>query len=58
MDVLYETAVYRIRAVTQLLEGPAFEERVYSELARILVIALPCDVLDVIGRRVRPQICA
>jgi hypothetical protein len=46
--------------VTQLREGLAFEEGVYNELARVLMIALrkSCDVLDVISRQVRPQICA
>ncbi|SDB66408.1 hypothetical protein SAMN03159382_05767 [Pseudomonas sp. NFACC23-1] len=40
LDELYETAAYRIRAVTQLLEGMVFEEGVYSELARVSV--MPC----------------
>lgn len=58
LDVLHETATYRIRTVTQLLESFAADEGVYSELARVLVTSLRdgCDLLDVVGRRLRMQV--
>ena len=45
LDVLHETAAYRIRTATQLLESLATDEGVYSELARVLVTSLRggCD---------------
>jgi hypothetical protein len=63
LDVLHETADYRIRAVTQLLENLAMREEIHSDavvlhdFARVLAIALRdgCDLLDVIGRRLRAQ---
>ncbi|MBV7546547.1 hypothetical protein KW849_09610 [Pseudomonas sp. PDM26] len=58
LDVLHETAAYRIRTATQLLESFAADEGVYSELARVLVTSLRdgCDLLDVVGRRLRMQV--
>jgi hypothetical protein len=40
LDVLHETAAYRIRTATQLLESFAVNENVHSELARVLVTSL------------------
>ncbi|WP_422394327.1 hypothetical protein [Pseudomonas poae] len=58
-DVLHDAAVYRIRAVTQLLENLAFRDQLSSDavvlqdFAQLLAIPLRdgCDVLDVISRR-------
>ena len=60
LDVLHETAAYRIRTATQLLETFAANEGVYSELARVLVTSLRdgCDLLDVVGRRLQMQVSA
>lgn len=66
LDVLYETAAYRIRAVTQLLENIAFREELSSDAVVLhdfaLLLAIPlrdgCDVLDVIGRRLQAQAMA
>ncbi|QXI54288.1 hypothetical protein [Pseudomonas alvandae] len=63
LDVLFETADYRIRTVTQLLENIAFRSEissdtlVLSDFCKVLTIALRdgCDVMDVIGRRLRAQ---
>ncbi|AHL32077.1 hypothetical protein CD58_03860 [Pseudomonas brassicacearum] len=63
LDVLFETADYRIRTVTQLLENIAFRSEissdtlVLSDLCKMLTISLRdgCDVMDVIGRRLRAQ---
>ncbi|VVN81447.1 hypothetical protein [Pseudomonas fluorescens] len=63
LDVLHETADYRIRAVTQLLENLALREEIHSDavilhdFAQVLAIPLRdgCDLLDVIGRRLRAQ---
>lgn len=63
LDVLYEAAAYRIRAVTQLLENLAFREEISSDavvlhdFAHLMAIPLRdgCDLMDVIGRRLRPQ---
>ena len=63
LEVLHETADYRIRAVTQLLENLAMREEIHSDavvlhdFARVLAIPLRdgCDLLDVIGRRLRAQ---
>jgi hypothetical protein len=59
LDVLHDAAVYRIRAVTQLLENLAFREQLSSDavvlqdFAQLLAIPLRdgCDLLDVISRR-------
>ncbi|MBT0627340.1 hypothetical protein KIH32_25840 [Pseudomonas fluorescens] len=59
LDVLHDAAVYRIRAVTQLLENLAFREQLSSDavvlqdFAQLLAIPLRdgCDLLDVIIRR-------
>ena len=60
LDVLHETAAYRIRTATQLLEAFAFSESVHSELARVLVTSLRdgCDLLDIVGRRLQAQLSA
>ncbi|KII30814.1 hypothetical protein NL64_17220 [Pseudomonas fluorescens] len=60
LDVLHETAAYRIRTATQLLESYADGEGVHSELARVLVTSLRdgCDLLDVVGRRLQRQVSA
>ncbi|WP_166358460.1 hypothetical protein [Pseudomonas akapageensis] len=60
LDVLHETAAYRIRTATQLLENLASNDGVYSELARVLVTSLRdgCDLLDVVGRRLHAQVSA
>lgn len=66
LDVLSETAAYRIRAVTQLLENIAFREELSSDAVVphdfALLLAIPlrngCDVLDVIGRRLQTQAMA
>ncbi|ROO38665.1 MULTISPECIES: hypothetical protein [unclassified Pseudomonas] len=63
LDVLFETADYRIRTVTQVLENIAFRSDIDSEtvvltdFCKMLTIALRdgCDVMDVIGRRLRVQ---
>jgi len=63
LDVLFETADYRIRTVTQLLENIAFRSDISSDMVvlsdfcKLLTISLRdgCDVLDVIGRRLRAQ---
>jgi hypothetical protein len=59
LDVLHDAAVFRIRAVTQLLENLAFREQLSSDavvlqdFAHLLAIPLRdgCDLLDVISRR-------
>lgn len=60
LDVLHDTAAYRIRTATQLLESIAASEGVHSELARVLVTSLRdgCDLLDVVGRRLQAQLSA
>ncbi|SEM47472.1 hypothetical protein SAMN04487857_102175 [Pseudomonas sp. ok272] len=63
LDVLHATADYRIRTVTQVLENIAFRADIESDtvvladFAKLLAIPLRdgCDVLDVIGRRLRAQ---
>ncbi|MGE8096700.1 hypothetical protein [Pseudomonas fluorescens] len=66
LDVLHDTAAYRISAVTQLLENLALREAphndavVLQDFARVLAIPLRdgCDLLDVIGRRLQAQVSA
>lgn len=55
LDVLHESAAFRIRSTTQLLETFALHE-----VTQALVITLRdgCDMLDVIGRRLRAQVSA
>ncbi|BBP61600.1 hypothetical protein [Pseudomonas sp. St316] len=63
LDVLFETADYRIRTVTQLLENIAFrsdissDTLVLSDFCKMLTISRRdgCDVMDVLGRRLRAQ---
>ncbi|MBN3861997.1 hypothetical protein HCU66_07115 [Pseudomonas frederiksbergensis] len=64
VDVLHDTAAYRIRCVTQLLEAlslgesPGSDAVLLQELAQVLAISLRdgCDLLDVVGRRLRAQL--
>jgi hypothetical protein len=61
LDVLHAMANYRIRAVTQVLENIAFRSEigcdtvVLSDFSKLLAIPLRdgCDLLDVVGRRLR-----
>jgi hypothetical protein len=63
IDVLYDAAAYRIRAVTQFLENLAFREEISSDAIVLhdfaLLLAIPlrdgCDLMDVIGRRLISQ---
>jgi hypothetical protein len=63
VDVLHDTAAYRIRSVTQLLETLSAREGIgrdallLQDFARVLAIPLRdgCDLMDVIGRRLQPQ---
>jgi hypothetical protein len=63
LDVLYDAASYRIRAVTQVLENMSMrgsvecESFILSDFALLCAIPLRdgCDVLDVIGRRLRAR---
>ena len=63
LDALHATADYRIRIVTQLLETLTSKERTCNDPTLIndlmggIVILLRdgCDVLDVMGRRLRAQ---
>ncbi|WLG87020.1 hypothetical protein PSH97_11080 [Pseudomonas cucumis] len=64
VDVLHDTAAYRIRSVTQLLETLSLSEALggdaalLQEFAKVLAIQLRdgCDLLDVVGRRLRAQL--
>lgn len=63
VDVLYDAAAYRIRAVTQFLENLAFREQISSDAVVLhdfaLLLAIPlrdgCDLLDVISRKMSSQ---
>ena len=63
LDVLYDAAAYRIRAVTQFLENLAFQEQISSDAVVLhdfaLLLAIPlrdgCDLLDVISRKMSSQ---
>lgn len=63
LDVLHAMADYRIRTVTQVLENIAFRGEmetdavVLSDFAQLVAIPLRdgCDLMDVIGRRLRVQ---
>jgi hypothetical protein len=63
LDVLQATADYRIRTVTQVLENIAYRSElgcdtvVLEDFCKLLVIPLRdgCDLMDVIGRRLRAQ---
>ncbi|WP_258197738.1 MULTISPECIES: hypothetical protein [Pseudomonas] len=64
LDVLYNAAAYRIRAVTQFLENLAFREEISSDAVVLhdlaLLLAIPlrdgCDLLDVVGRKLNSQV--
>lgn len=64
LDVLQAMADYRIRTVTQVLENIAFRAElgcdtvVLKDFSQLLVIPLRdgCDLMDVIGRRLRAQV--
>ncbi|MCY1410417.1 hypothetical protein D9M71_257860 [compost metagenome] len=61
LDILTDAANYRIRAVTQVLENLSMrgsiecESFILSDFALLCAIPLRdgCDVLDVVGRRLR-----
>jgi hypothetical protein len=63
LDILTDTASYRIRAVTQVLENMSMrgsvecESFILSDFALLCAISLRdgCDVLDVVGRRLRAR---
>jgi hypothetical protein len=63
LDILTEAASYRIRAVTQVLENLSMrgsvecDSMILSDFALLCAIPLRdgCDVLDVIGRRLRAR---
>ena len=63
LDVLQAMADYRIRTVSQVLENIAFRSEigcdtvVLSDFSKLLAIPLRdgCDLMDVIGRRLRAQ---
>ncbi|MGW8461953.1 hypothetical protein [Pseudomonas sp. CLCA07] len=64
IDVLHDTAAYRIRTVTQLLEtlslgeGLSRDALLLQDFARVLAILLRdgCDLMDVVGRRLQAQV--
>ncbi|PMY38295.1 hypothetical protein C1Y35_17670 [Pseudomonas sp. GW456-L14] len=64
VDVLHDSAAYRIRCVTQLLETISLTENINSDqlllqdLSRVIVIPLRdgCDLMDVIGRKLQDQV--
>lgn len=64
LDVLHDAAAYRIRAVTQVLENLAFRDTLKTDTIILqdfaLLCAIPlrdgCDLMDVIGRRLRSQV--
>ncbi|ALI03325.1 phosphate-starvation-inducible protein PsiE [Pseudomonas sp. FW306-02-F02-AA] len=61
IDVLHDTAAYRICSVTQLLEtlslgeGLGRDALLLQDFARVLAIPLRdgCDLMDVVGRRLQ-----
>ena len=63
LDVLVDAANHRIQAVTQVLENLSMrgsiecESFILSDFALLCAVPLRdgCDVLEVIGRRLRPQ---
>jgi hypothetical protein len=63
LDVLAAAADYRIRAVTQVMENLSMrgsiecESFILSDFALLCAIALRdgCDVLEVVGRRLRAR---
>ncbi|WP_057396175.1 hypothetical protein [Pseudomonas fluorescens] len=63
LDILSDAANYRIRAVTQVLENLSMrgsiecESFILSDFALLCAISLRdgCDVLDVVGRRLRAR---
>ncbi|PHN29651.1 hypothetical protein [Pseudomonas sp. ICMP 460] len=64
LDVLQAMADYRIRTVTQVMENIAYRSEmetdavVLSDFAQLVAIPLRdgCDLLEVIGRRLRAQV--
>lgn len=66
IDVLHDTAAYRLRSVTQLVETLSLAEGVgrdallLQDFARVLAISLrdSCDLMDVVGRRLQAQVSA
>ncbi|RON41976.1 hypothetical protein BK666_23440 [Pseudomonas frederiksbergensis] len=66
VDVLHDTAAYRLRCVTQLVEtlslseGTSRDALLLQDFARVLAIPLrdSCDLMDVVGRRLQAQVSA
>ncbi|RON48935.1 hypothetical protein [Pseudomonas frederiksbergensis] len=66
VDVLHDTAAYRLRCVTQLVEtlslgeGSSRDALLLQDFARVLAIPLrdSCDLMDVVGRRLQAQVSA
>lgn len=64
LDVLHETADYRIRVATQLLEALSMHESaggeslILQDASRVVAIVLRdgCDLMDVIKRRLQAQL--
>jgi hypothetical protein len=64
VDVLHDTAAYRIRIVTQLLETLSLGEGIsrgallLQDCARVLAVPLRdgCDLMGVVGRRLQAQV--
>ena len=64
LDALHDAAVFRLRAVTQVLENLALRDGCSSDAVVLqdfaLLLSIPlrdgCDLLDVIGRRLRAQV--
>jgi hypothetical protein len=63
LDILTDGAIYRVRAVTQVLENLSMrgsiecESFILSDFALLCAIPLRdgCDVLEVVGRRLRAR---
>ncbi|MGE8144585.1 hypothetical protein ACQKP7_05175 [Pseudomonas frederiksbergensis] len=66
VDVLHDTAAYRLRCVTQVVEtlslgeGSSRDALLLQDFARVLAIPLrdSCDLMDVVGRRLQAQVSA
>lgn len=64
LDALHDAALFRIRAVTQVLENLALRDGISSDAVVLqdfaLLLSIPlregCDLLDVIGRRLQEQV--
>ncbi|MBN2977453.1 hypothetical protein BFW88_16240 [Pseudomonas fluorescens] len=64
LDALHDAAIFRIRAVTQVLENLALRDGISSDAVVLqdfaLLLNIPlrdgCDLLDVIGRRLQERV--